>query len=138
MGLITDELELQMLAHQLFERDVFSRQLEMELKSIGVGSATISTTIGHGASNAHKTWHGGAAFTFADMAFGCASLYGGPALTIGSDFSFLSPGIVGDCITAEARQIARRNQTGIFQVTLAASSGEVLSVGVFKGRWINR
>ena len=136
--MITDERELQDLARQLFLRDVFSRQLQMDLKHISAGSATISMTITQDSSNAHQIWHGGAAFTFADMAFGCAALYGGPTLTIGSDFTFMSPGIVGDSVTAEAIQIARRNQTGIFQVTLASSTGEVLSVGVFKGRWTTR
>lgn len=61
---------------------------------------------------------GGALYTLADFVFAAAACsYGKMAVTMNSSVSFIRPGKMGK-ITAEAREINRGRQTGVYEVDL--------------------
>ena len=70
---------------------------------------------------------GGALYTLADFVFAAAACsYGTMAVTMNSSVSFIRPGKMGK-ITAEAREISRGRQTGVYEVDLyQAESGKLL------------
>ena len=56
----------------MFEADLASRNLGMELLEAGDGAATVRMPIGPAMVNGHAIAHGGYVFLLADTAFACA------------------------------------------------------------------
>ncbi len=119
-------------AQVMFDADVASRDLGMELTEAGDGTAVVTMTVRPGMLNGHKIGHGGYVFLLADTAFACASNSHGPvAVAAGADISFITPVKAGDELVATAAQRVRFGRSGIYDVTVRRGD-EV--VAEFRGR----
>ena len=117
----------------MFDDDVASRGLGMELLSVGDGRAVVRMTVTATMVNGHAIAHGGFVFLLADTAFACAcNSYGAVTVAAGADITFVRPAHEGDVLTAYAEERTRFGRSGIYDVTVKRSSGEV--VAEFRGR----
>ena len=120
-------------AHEMFDRDVASRALGMELVDAGDGQATVRMTVTAEMVNGHDIAHGGYLFLLADTAFACACNSHGPVtVAAGADISFLRPVRRGEVLVATATERARSGRSGIYDVTVAREGAGV--VAEFRGR----
>ena len=117
----------------MFDRDLASRSLGMELLDAGNGRATVRMTVTAEMVNGHDIAHGGYVFLLADSAFACACNSHGPVtVAAGADISFLQPVRRGEVLVATATERARTGRSGIYDVTVARAEGDV--VAEFRGR----
>jgi acyl-CoA thioesterase len=120
-------------AHEMFDRDVASRGLGMQLLDAGNGQATVRMTVTAEMVNGHDIAHGGYVFLLADSAFACACNSHGPVtVAAGADISFLRPVRRGEVLVATAIERARSGRSGIYDVTVTREGGDV--VAEFRGR----
>jgi acyl-CoA thioesterase len=120
-------------AHEMFDRDVASRGLGMQLLDAGNGQATVRMTVTAEMVNGHEIAHGGYLFLLADSAFACACNSHGPVtVAAGADISFLRPVRRGEVLVATAIERARSGRSGIYDVTVTREGGDV--VAEFRGR----
>lgn len=119
-------------AHDMFDRDIASKALGIELLDAGDGQATVRMRVTGDMVNGHAMTHGGYVFTLADTAFACACNTRGPVtVAAGADITFLRPTAPGDVLTAYARERVTQGRSGIYDVTVTRD-GEV--VAEFRGR----
>lgn len=116
----------------MWRADVASRQLGMQLESVGPGTAVVSMTVRPDMVNGHDICHGGLVATLADSAFAVAcNSQGRLTVAQGFDVSFLEPCRAGDALVATAREVALRGRSGLYDVTVR--HGEIV-VAEFRGR----
>jgi acyl-CoA thioesterase len=119
-------------AHDMFDRDMASRGLGMELVEAGDGDAVVRMRVTDSMVNGHGMVHGGYVFMVADTAFACACNSHGPvAVAAGADITFLQPTRAGDVLEARARERSTSGRNGIYDVTVRCD-GDV--VAEFRGR----
>jgi acyl-CoA thioesterase len=119
-------------AAAMFEADLASRGLGMQLLAAGDGAATVRMTITSAMVNGHAIAHGGYVFLLADTAFACACNSHGPVtVAAGADITFVAPVRDGDVLVAEAAERVSYGRSGIYDVTVRRA-GEV--VAEFRGR----
>lgn len=119
-------------ARAMFDADMASRGLGMELVDAGEGTALVRMRIGPAMVNGHGIAHGGYVFLLADTAFACASnSRGGVAVAAGADITFIAPVRDGDLLTATAAERVSYGRSGIYDVTVRRGD-EV--VAEFRGR----
>jgi len=116
----------------MFEEDVASRALGIELVSVAEGNAELRMTVTPAMVNGHSIGHGGYVFLLADTAFACACNSHGPmTVAAGADITFVAPVHEGDRLTAQARERTRYGRSGIYDVTVTRGD-EVIAE--FRGR----
>ena len=119
-------------AHDMFDRDMASQNLGMELVQAGDGAAVVRMRITDDMVNGHGIVHGGYVFMVADTAFACACNSHGPiTLAAGADITFLRPARPGEVLEARARERATSGRSGVYDVTVLGD-GDV--VAEFRGR----
>ncbi|MGY0007875.1 hydroxyphenylacetyl-CoA thioesterase PaaI [Micromonospora sp. I033] len=119
-------------AHDMFDADVASKGLGIELVSAGHGAAVARMRVTAAMLNGHAIGHGGFVFLLADTAFALACNSHGPAtVAAGGEISFLRPVHEGDLLEARASERVRQGRSGIYDVTVSRD-GEV--VAEFRGR----
>ncbi|MDN5915892.1 MAG: hydroxyphenylacetyl-CoA thioesterase PaaI [Pseudonocardia sp.] len=113
--------------------DSAARSTGIRITDVGPGYARAALTVAEQHVNGHGVCHGGVLFQLADtaMAHACNS-YGTSAVASGADIAFLSPGSLGDELTAEAHERALAGRTGLYDVTVRTGDGSV--VAEFRGR----
>lgn len=123
-------------AHAMFDADVASRALGIELVEAADGSAVARMRITEQMVNGHDIAHGGYVFLLADTAFACACNSHGPVtVAAGADISFVAAGRLGDELTAVARERTRYGRNGIYDVTVHRDNGDGPEVvAEFRGR----
>ena len=103
----------------MFDADVASRTLGIDLVEVGAGHATATMRLTEQMVNGHGIAHGGYLFLLADTTFACACNSHGPAaVAAGAEISFVSPGRLGDLLVAVAEERTRYGRNGIFDVTV--------------------
>jgi len=116
----------------MFEADLASRNLSMELLEADDGAATVRMPISPAMVNGHAIAHGGYVFLLADTAFACACNSSGPVtVAAGADITFVAPAREGDVLVATAAERVRYGRSGIYDVTVRRGD-EV--VAEFRGR----
>jgi acyl-CoA thioesterase len=119
-------------AAAMFEADLASSSLGMELVEAGDGTATVRMTISRAMVNGHAIAHGGYVFMLADTAFACACNSRGPVtVAAAADITFVAPVREGDVLVAAAAERVRYGRSGIYDVTVRRGS-EI--VAEFRGR----
>ncbi|TFW28231.1 hydroxyphenylacetyl-CoA thioesterase PaaI [Duganella callida] len=117
----------------MYARDPASQSLGMTLAAIGPGHAHMSMTVRADMLNGHQTCHGGFIFALADsaFAFACNSRN---QVTVGAGCSidYLSPGRLGDILTAIAVEQSLAGKTGIYDITVRAQDGR--TIALFRGK----
>jgi acyl-CoA thioesterase len=122
----------QTAAHDMFDRDVASQSLRIELVEAEKGQATVRMTVTAAMVNGHGTAHGGYVFLLADTAFACACNSHGPVtVAAGADVTFLRPAREGDLLEARAEERSASGRSGICDVTVTRG-GDVIAE--FRGR----
>ena len=119
-------------AERMWSWDRASRSLGMVIEDVRAGAARLSMTVRADMANGHDFCHGGLIATLADSAFGYACNSRGP-MTVAAGFTidFLEPARIGDHLVAEAREVALRGRSGIYDVTVRRDD-EVIAQ--FRGR----
>lgn len=119
-------------AEAMWKLDTASQHLGMRIEHIAPGEATLSMEITQIMSNGHGNCHGGYIFTLADSAFAFAC-NGYNQLTVAQNCSitYISPGRIGDRLTARAREISRKGRSGIYDISISNQSGDL--VAEFRG-----
>ena len=119
-------------ARTMFEADLASNRLGIELVSVAEGAAELRMTVTSDMVNGHAIGHGGYVFLLADTAFACACNSHGPVtVAAGADITFVAPVYEGDRLTARASERTRYGRSGIYDVTVTRGD-EV--VAEFRGR----
>ncbi|MBQ1024662.1 hydroxyphenylacetyl-CoA thioesterase PaaI [Micromonospora sp. C95] len=117
----------------MFDADVASNRLGIELISATDGNAVARMRITDGMVNGHRIAHGGFVFLLADTAFALACNSHGPAtVAAGADITFVRPARQGDLLVARASERTRYGRSGIYDVTVCRADGEV--VAEFRGQ----
>ncbi|MGC5052331.1 hydroxyphenylacetyl-CoA thioesterase PaaI [Micromonospora sp. DT48] len=117
----------------MFDADVASNRLGIELVSAAEGSAVARMRITDSMVNGHHIAHGGFVFLLADTAFALACNSHGPAtVAAAADITFVRPARPGDTLVARASERTRYGRSGIYDVTVSREDGEV--VAEFRGQ----
>jgi acyl-CoA thioesterase len=116
----------------MFDRDLASQALGIELVEAGDGAALVRMRVTDAMVNGHGMAHGGYVFLLADTAFACACNSHGPVtVAAGADIVFLRPVNAGDVLEAYGKERVVSGRSGIYDVTVT-HDGDV--VAEFRGR----
>ncbi|MBB2938931.1 acyl-CoA thioesterase [Amycolatopsis bartoniae] len=119
-------------AQAMFDDDLASKSLGIELLEAADGRATARMRVTPEMVNGHKIAHGGYLFLLADTAFACACNSHGPVtVAAGAEISFVTSARLGDELVATAEERTRYGRNGIYDVTVRRGD-EV--VAEFRGR----
>ncbi|MGS2614975.1 hydroxyphenylacetyl-CoA thioesterase PaaI [Micromonospora sp. LZ34] len=117
----------------MFDADAASRSLGIELVAAADGTAVARMRVTAAMVNGHAIAHGGYVFLLADTAFALACNSHGPVtVAAGGEITFVRPARAGDLLVARATERTRYGRSGIYDVTVTRSDGEV--VAEFRGR----
>ncbi|MQA08389.1 MAG: hydroxyphenylacetyl-CoA thioesterase PaaI [Pseudonocardiaceae bacterium] len=120
----------------MFEADVASRSLGIELLEAGHGRAVARLRVSEAMVNGHDIAHGGYVFLLADTAFACACNSHGPVtVASGAEISFVTSAMLGDLLIATAEERTHYGRNGIYDVTVyreGVAGREI--VAEFRGR----
>jgi acyl-CoA thioesterase len=115
-------------ADAMFADDHAARHLGIHVDHIAAGHATLSMTVVDTMVNGHGLCHGGYIFTLADTAFAYAcNSYGQRTVAQHCEISFVAPGKRGMRLTAVAAERHRSGRSGIYDITVRDSSGQVIA-----------
>ena len=125
---MTDQELAEACAKALWSTDNATQQLGMELASVGPGEAVIEMVVTERMTNGHGTAHGGYLFTLADSAFAFAcNTYNQATVAQHCSVTYITPGALGDHLTAHAHEISRKGRSGIYDVTITRQDGTVIA-----------
>jgi len=109
-------------------RDRFAASNGMAVTEVRPGFATASMKVCENHLNGVNIIQGGALFTLADLAFAAASnAHGLVAVGLTATISFFKPGLTGDTLTAEAKEVSLTARTACYKVGITNSQGVLLA-----------
>ena len=112
--------------------DQASQGLGIRLSDLGPGRAVATMSVTAGMINGHAIAHGGYVFLLADTAFAFAcNSYGEATVAQAAQIAFLAPVQADDVLVATAQERTRAGRSGVYDVTVRRSTGEV--VAEFRG-----
>ncbi|WP_086785872.1 hydroxyphenylacetyl-CoA thioesterase PaaI [Crossiella equi] len=116
----------------MWAADAASKALGMVLDHAGPGESRISMVVRADMVNGWDICHGGLIATLADSAFAVAcNGHGAVTVAAGFQVDFLEPARLGDHLVAEAREVALRGRSGVYDVTVRR--GDTV-IAEFRGR----
>lgn len=119
-------------AEVMWASDRASQALGMVLESVTPGGARLSMTVRPDMVNGHDLCHGGLIAALADSAFAFAcNSHGTVTVASGFDVQLLESARLGDQLVADAREVAVRGRSGVYDVSVRC--GEKV-VAEFRGR----
>lgn len=117
----------------MMSRDTTAQWLGIALDEVRAGYARMHMRVRPEMANGHGICHGGLIFTLADTAFAYAcNSHNKVALASSCMIDFLSPGQVGDVLSAEAAEQVLKGRHGVYDVRIANQQGELIAV--FRGK----
>lgn len=120
------------IAKKMHAREGTAPAWDLKLESAGEGWARCSMVLRKDMLNGHGTAHGGMIFALADNAFAWAcNSRNVKTFAQHAAISFLSAGREGEKLTAEAREDAAAERTGVYTVTVTGGDGR--TVAIFQG-----
>ena len=119
---------------ELWDRDVASQALGMQLELVEPGRATVRMPVRADMLNGHGICHGGFVFCVADTAFAMACNARGPAtVAAAAQVEFLAPAREGDELVAVAvEQTDPDRRSGVYDVRVETAQGVLIAL--FRGR----
>ena len=115
-------------ADAMWADDRASRGLGMELVEVSAGRAKLAMTVTETMVNGHGIMHGGFTFTLADSAFAFAcNTYNRRCVAQHCSVTYITPGRLGDRLTATAIERSRSGRSGIYDITVARTDGTVIA-----------
>jgi len=116
------------VAERLHASEGTSKTWDLKLEDAGAGWARCSMKLREDMLNGHGTAHGGMIFALADTAFAWAcNSRNVTTFAQHASISFLSPGRVGETLTAEAREDALEGRTGVYSVKVLGEDGRIIA-----------
>ncbi len=116
-------------AQTLYLRDNASQQAGMTLESVQPGQSVVRMTVRDDMVQGHNTCHGGFMFALADSAFAFAcNTYNKPTVAIGCSIDYVAPALLGDVLTATARERSRSGRTGNYDVDIHNQEGQLIAL----------
>ena len=110
----------------------FAQQLGIVVEEIGPGYARAVKTVTEKDLNPTARAHGGLYFTMADVAAGSASAASGwMAVTLNANYNYMRSAVMGDTLTAEAREIKTGRTVCVFDIRITDQNGTLLGTGTF-------
>jgi acyl-CoA thioesterase len=129
---MTPEERARRSAAAMWADDRASQGLGMEIAEIGPGRAVMTMDLRPDMANGHGIAHGGFIFALADSAFAFAcNTYNRLEVAQHNSITYLSPGKVGERLTATATEAHRAGRSGIYDVTVTGEGGR--GVALFRG-----
>ncbi|MBT2130236.1 hydroxyphenylacetyl-CoA thioesterase PaaI [Aliiroseovarius lamellibrachiae] len=129
---MTPELRAKKSAEVMWGDDPASQALGMSLDDIGPGRSVMRMTVRGDMANGHGMCHGGFIFTLADSAFAFAcNSYNTRVVAQHNSITYLSPGQLGEILTASATEVSRAGRSGIYDVEVTGEDGRKLAL--FRG-----
>ncbi|HWB93696.1 MAG TPA: hydroxyphenylacetyl-CoA thioesterase PaaI [Puia sp.] len=117
---------------RMMEQDRFSQWLGLQIDTTSTGYCKLHFHITGDMLNGFGVVHGGVLFSAADSAFAFAcNSHGVLTLALDVSISFTRPAHSGDLLIVEAREIHLGNKTGVYDVRVTNTAGEL--VALFKG-----
>ncbi|MBL8026133.1 MAG: hotdog fold thioesterase [Fibrobacteres bacterium] len=108
--------------------DRFAASNGMSVIEVRPGIAKASLTVCENHLNGVNIIQGGALFTLADLAFAAASnAHGLVAVGLTATISFFKPGLTGDILTAEAKEVNLTARTACYNVDITNNSGVLIA-----------
>lgn len=127
-----NQVSAQSVAEKVFEKDLFSQWLGIEILEIKEGYSKIAMTVRSEMINGLGIVHGGIAFSLADSAFAFAcNNRNNLSVALDTSINFLKPVLVGDRLEAIATEIHNGRSTGLYQISISNQNQVV--VAIFKG-----
>ncbi|MEQ1625238.1 MAG: hydroxyphenylacetyl-CoA thioesterase PaaI [Sediminibacterium sp.] len=121
-----------LVAEKVFEKDLFSQWLGIEILEIKEGYSKIAMTVRAEMINGLGIVHGGIAFSLADSAFAFAcNNRNNLSVALDTSINFLKPVYVGDRLEAVATEVHNGRSTGLYQISISNQNQVV--VAIFKG-----
>lgn len=121
---LTDQRRAELSAKAMMAEDAASPWLGISLISVGPGKAVMELEVQRHHLNGHHVCHGGFIFTLADTAFAFAcNSYNQATLAQTNQITFLTPGRLGDVLTATATEVARAGRSGLYDVSVTNQDG---------------
>jgi acyl-CoA thioesterase len=121
------------LNRDMMTRDRASAMLGLSVERDDPGHAVVSMLVRDDMVNGFSITHGGLVFALADTAFAIACNEDDKVtVALGADIEFLKSTTSGQTLTATATRRTRRGRQGIYDVTVADETGDV--VAEFRGR----
>jgi len=100
-------------------KDRFAAANGMAVVEVSPGFARSSFTVEERHLNGVNIVQGGALFTLADLAFAAASnAHGQVAVGLNASIAFFKPGLTGDLLTAEAKEVSLTARTAYYTVEI--------------------
>jgi acyl-CoA thioesterase len=120
----------------MWSTDRASAMLGMEVLATGPGTAWVSMVVRDDMVNGHDLCHGGLIASLADSTFALAcNSHGTVTVAAGFTIDLLAPARLGQTLYAEAREVALRGRSGLYDVTVRADDPESgVLVAEFRGR----
>ncbi len=116
------------VAHFMSTRDQFAQHLGIELLELRPGYSRVSMLLEPYMVNGLGLAHGAVIFAVADFAFAAAcNSYGTVAVALSMDIHFLSSPEPGERLIGEAREVRRGRRTGLYQLTIEDSAGNLIA-----------
>jgi len=129
----TPQATAEAAAAAMSANDCASKHIGIELERIGPGKARMGMTVMAHLVNGLDVCHGGYIFSLADTAMAFASnSHNKPALAQSASITFLTPGRLGDRLTAVANELTVAGRTGVYDVEVRNQEGTL--VAVFRGQ----
>jgi acyl-CoA thioesterase len=126
-----DQLAKKVVSHMM-EHDLFSQWLGIEVLEIKEGYSRIKMSVRKEMINGFGIVHGGIAFSLADSAFAFACNNRNVlSVALDTSINFLKPVMVGDILTAEAKELHNGKSTGLYHISISNQNDH--PVAIFKG-----
>jgi acyl-CoA thioesterase len=129
---MTPEERARRSAQAMWAEDRASQALGMEIVEVGPGTAVLTMPLRADMANGHGIAHGGYIFALADSAFAFAcNSYNTTVVAQHNSISYLTPGHVGELLTATCTEAHRAGRSGIYDVVVTGGDGR--RVALFRG-----
>ncbi len=134
---LTAEMTPQQLAEacaeSMYRRDTATQALGIAIEHIAPGEARLGMTVTAPMIQGHDSCHGGYIFALADSTFAFAcNTYDAVTVAQGCSIEYVTPGKLGDRLTAHAREQSRGRRTGVYDIRIENQRGEL--VALFRGK----
>ncbi|WP_300519794.1 hydroxyphenylacetyl-CoA thioesterase PaaI [Aliiroseovarius sp.] len=125
---MTPQERAERAAASMWAGDRASQDAGMTLVEIGPGTATITMPVREDMANGHGIAHGGYVFTLADSAFAFAcNSYNTSVVAQHNSITYLTPGRIGETLTATAHEVALAGRSGIYDVLITGEDGRPIA-----------
>jgi acyl-CoA thioesterase len=129
---MTPEERARRSADAMWAEDRASQALGMEIVVVGPGRAVLKMPLRDDMANGHGIAHGGYIFTLADSAFAFAcNSYNALVVAQHNSITYLTPGHVGETLTASCTETHRAGRSGLYDVVVTGGDGR--RVALFRG-----